>query len=555
VSKDRRFESTSVGRSFSPPGGSSTGGVWKDAVFLESSFCIGWRQRVLVADCEAVLADDMKNFLLLLVSLGFLIFGSISATAERPPNIVFIMADDLGWNELGCYGQSKIKTPRIDQLAREGMRFTNAYSGNAVCAPSRCVLMTGKHPGTAAVRNNRSMLSQGEPEGQHPIPASEVTIAEALAPAGYVSGAFGKWGLGNTTSTGSPDKQGFTRFFGYNCQGVAHSYWPETLWSDLKKVKLNNQPPVPGHANLPKGSDPKDPASYEVFKGQDYAPDRINAQALEFVRKHQDKPFFLYYPTIIPHVALHVPDEEMEPYLALGWNDPPFTKEGQPGYTPHFTPRAAYAAMITRMDTYMGRVFDLLDELELRSNTIVVFTSDNGATYLPEVDYEFFDSVGALRGMKGSLYEGGIRVPLIVRWPGKVAAGTTSDFRTGLEDWLPTLVDLVDADLDVPKGVNGVSLAATLLGKAQPEREFLYREFPAYGGQQAVWMGKWKGIRQDMLSKKNPNPLKTELYDLSADISESTDVATEFPDVVKKIEVFMSREHVPSSDFKFPAID
>ena len=497
----------------------------------------------------------MKRFLLSALSLCLLPITSWLGAAERPPNIVFIMADDLGWNELGCYGQTKIKTPRIDQLAREGMRFTNAYSGNAVCAPSRCVLMTGKHPGTATVRNNRSMLPQGEPEGQHPIPASEVTIAEALAPAGYVSGAFGKWGMGNTTSTGSPDKQGFERFFGYNCQGVAHSYWPETLWSDLKKVRLNNRPPVPGHANLPKGSDPKDPASYEVFKGEDYAPDRINAQALEFVRKNKERPFFLYYPTIIPHVALHVPDEETEPYLALGWNDPPFTKQGQSGYTPHFTPRAAYAAMITRMDSYMGRVFDLLDELGLQDNTIVVFTSDNGATYLPEVDYEFFDSVGPLRGMKGSLYEGGIRVPLIVRWPGKVAEGTTSDFRTGLEDWLPTLLDLVDADLEVPKGVNGVSLADTLLGNAQPEREFLYREFPAYGGQQAVWKGKWKGIRQNMLNKKNPNPLKTELYDLSADISESKDVAAEHPEVVAKIEALMKSERVPSAVFKFAPLD
>jgi arylsulfatase A len=493
----------------------------------------------------------MKNLFQFVLTLSFLCAAALSRAEQRPPNIVFIMADDLGWNELGCYGQTKIKTPRIDQLATDGMRFTRAYSGNAVCAPSRCVLMTGKHPGTAAVRNNRAT----KPEGQHPLPPSEVTIAEALAPAGYVSGAFGKWGLGNTTSTGSPEKQGFQRFFGYNCQAVAHSYWPETLWSDLKKVKLSNTPAVPGHANLPKGSDPADSASYEVFKGQDYAPDRINAQALEFVRQNKERPFFLYYPTIIPHVALHVPDEEMEPYLALGWNDPPFTKEGQPGYTPHFTPRAAYAAMITRMDTYMGRVFDLLDELGLRENTIVVFTSDNGATYLPEVDYEFFASVGPLRGLKGSLYEGGIRVPLIVRWPGKVATGATSNFITGLEDWLPTLLDLVDTDIEVPKGVNGISIAPTLRGEKQAEREFLYREFAAYGGQQALWMGKWKGIRQDMLSKKNSNPLKTQLYDLSSDISEAKDVAPDNPQVVKQIEALMKREHVPSLDFKFRTLD
>ncbi len=497
----------------------------------------------------------MKNLRLLLLSLLSLVAVATLEAAERPPNIVFIMADDLGWNELGSYGQKKIKTPRLDQLAAEGMRFTDAYAGNAVCAPSRCVLMTGKHPGAAAVRNNRSMIPQGEPEGQHPLPLNEVTIAEALAPDGYVSGAFGKWGLGNTTSTGSPERQGFERFFGYNCQSHAHSYYPATLWSDLEKIPLNNDPPVPGHAPLAKGSDPLDPASYEMFKGQDYAPDRINAQALEFIKKNQQKPFFLYYPTIIPHVALHVPDEEMQPYLSLGWNDPPFTKENGKGYTPHFTPRAAYAAMITRMDTYMGRVFDLLDELELSDNTIVVFTSDNGATYLEEVDYKFFDSVGQLKGMKGSLYEGGIRVPLIVRWPGKIAPGSTSDFRTGLEDWLPTLLDLIDSDAPVPDGVNGISIAPTLLGEKQAPREFLYREFPAYGGQQALWMGKWKGIRQGMLDRKNPEPLKTQLYDLEADIGELNDVADENPDIVDQIEALMKREHIPSEDFKFPPID
>ena len=254
-------------------------------------------------------------------------------------------------------------------------------------------------------------------------------------------------------------------------------------------------------------------------------------------------------------MALHVPDEEMKPYLALGWKDPPFTKKNGKGYTPHFTPRAAYAAMITRMDTYMGRVFDLLDELGLRENTIVVFTSDNGATYLEEVDYEFFESVGPLRGMKGSLYEGGVRVPLIVRWPGKVSAGTTSDFRTGLEDWLPTLLDLTGVDVPVPKGVNGISIAPTLLGKSQPEREYLYREFAAYGGQQAVWMGKWKGIRQNMLDRKNPNPLKTELYDLDTDVSESKDVAADHPEIVAKIEAAMKSAHVPSESFKFAPID
>lgn len=473
-----------------------------------------------------------------------------SGVAEKP-NIVLIVADDLGYSELESYGQKLIKTPNLDRLAGQGMRFTSSYSGNAVCAPSRCVLMTGKHPGHAFVRNNKAM----QPEGQQPIPSTEVTIAELFLKEGYVTGAFGKWGLGPTASEGDPNLQGFNRFFGYNCQAHAHSYYPETLWSDNKRVRLRNNPAVPGHASLAKGADPVDPRSYDVFKGQDYAPDRINEQALGFIRSHRNRPFFLYYPTIIPHVALHVPDEELEPYLALNWNDPPFTR-ARGGYTPHFTPRAAYAAMITRMDKYIGRVLDLLSELKLEENTIVVFSSDNGTTHLKdEVDYDFFESVNPLRGLKGSLYEGGVRVPLIVRWPEKVKAGSTSDFRTGFEDWMPTLMDLIGAKASVPRNIDGISIAPTLFGRDQPARPFLYREFTGYGGQQAVWLGKWKGIRQNMLRRNNKDALKIELYDLDADISESRDVAEQKPAVVARIRQIMAREHTPSSIFPFDPLD
>ncbi len=493
--------------------------------------------------------------------LAFLALATLPWTASQAaadkPNVVFILADDLGFAELGCYGQAKIRTPRIDGIAAEGMRFTRNYSGNAVCAPSRCVLMTGKHPGHAEVRNNRSMIALGEPEGQHPIPAEEITIAELLRDQGYVSGIFGKWGLGNMESTGNPLKQGFDRFFGFNCQSHAHSYYPATLWSDGATVSLGNVPPIPGHGGLAPGADPADPRSYDLYKGQDYAPDRINEQVLKFIRDHRDEPFFCYYPTIIPHVALHVPDEELEPYLAEKWHDPPFTRE-KGGYTPHFTPRAAYAAMISRMDTYVGRVLDLLDELGLADDTIVIFTSDNGTTHLgDEVDYEFFESVDPLRGLKGSLYEGGIRVPLVVRWPGRVPAGTVSDFVTGFEDWLPTLLDLSGAKDRVPEGVDGISIAPTLLGREQPERPFLYREFGGYGGQQAVWLGnRWKGIRQDLLPRKGARPVvKTELYDLQADVSESNDVAARHPEVLAEIEALMRTERVVSETFKLPALD
>jgi arylsulfatase A-like enzyme len=234
--------------------------------------------------------------------------------------------------------------------------------------------------------------------------------------------------------------QGFDRFFGYNCQRHAHSYYPDYLWSDRERVPLRNNPPVPGHASLAKGADPQDSKSYEIFKGKDFSSDRINEQALKFIKDNKDKPFFLYYPTLIPHVALHVPDDELKPYLKLKWNDPPFTRSQGYGYTPHFTPRAAYAAMITRMDRYVGNLVNLIKQLGLSEDTIIIFTSDNGTTHLKlEVDYDFFDSVGNLRGLKGSLYEGGIRVPLLVKWPGKIKAGSVSNKMIGFEDWLVTL--------------------------------------------------------------------------------------------------------------------
>jgi arylsulfatase A-like enzyme len=462
--------------------------------------------------------------------------------AQSKPHVVLIIADDLGYRELGCFGQQRIGTPHLDRLAEQGMRLTQHYSGNAVCAPSRCVLMTGKHPGHAFIRNNRST----PPEGQQPIPDSEVTLAELLKQQGYIAGAFGKWGLGGPGSTGEPLRQGFTRFFGYNCQAHAHSYYPSYLWSDDKRIALDNDPPVPGHASLPEGANPLDPRSYDGFKGQDYAPDRIHAQALEFIRTNKDRPFFLYYPTIIPHVALQVPDEDLKPYLKLGWHDPPFTRSDGKGYTPHFTPRAAYAAMISRMDRNVGNVLRLLDELNLADNTIVVFSSDNGTTTLnQEVDAEFFDSVGDLRGLKGSLYEGGVRVPAIVRWTGHIEPGSTSDRVSGFEDWVPTLLELIGAPEATPAGIDGISLAPTLLGQEQPPRPFLYREFPSGGGQQTIRVGDWKAVRQN-ISRGNGD---IELYDIANDVSEQHNVASQHPDLVARLAELMEQEHTPSELF------
>ncbi|MFK5921176.1 MAG: arylsulfatase [Verrucomicrobiota bacterium] len=490
--------------------------------------------------------------LLFALALVFTVWASSAQAADQKPNIVFIMADDLGYSELGSYGQKKIRTPHLDQLAKEGMRFTRHYSGNAVCAPSRCVLMTGKHPGHAWVRTNKAT----KPLGQEPIPASEVTVAELLQKQGYATGAFGKWGLGRPGSSGDPLKQGFDRFFGYNCQSRAHSYYSDYLQDDDKHFALKNNPVLPGHASLAEGADPLDPKSYAMFKGTDYASDHINDEALKFMRKNKDRPFYLYYPTMIPHVALHVPDEELAPYLKLGWKEKPFTGRNangkRYGYTPHMTPKAAYAAMISRMDRYVGKLLKQLDELDLAENTIVVFTSDNGTTHLgDEVDYEFFESVGPLRGLKGSLYEGGVRVPLIVRWPGHVKAGTVSDYVSGFEDWLPTLLEVVGDSSEVPEGLDGVSLVSVLEGKKQQARDLLYREFPSYGGQQALWSGKWKAVKQNM-SKGNT---EIELYDLSQDEGEANNVAAQNLEVVKRMRQQMDEQHVPSEVFPLPTYE
>ena len=461
---------------------------------------------------------------------------------ESQPNIVFILADDLGYRELGSFGQKKIKTPHLDRLAAEGMRLTRHYSGSPVCAPSRCVLMTGKHPGHAFVRDNR----EHKPEGQLPMPATEVTLAERLKKRGYVCGAFGKWGLGFPGSESDPLKKGFDRFFGYNCQRHAHSFYPGYLWDDDRRLELENKPPVPGHAKLPEGVDPTDPRSYDRYKGKDYAADRIAEEVLRFIRSNKGKPFFAYYPTLIPHLALHVPDEHLKPYIALGWDDPPHAAR----YTPHFTPRAAYAAMITRLDSYVGRILSLLEELKLVDNTIVVFTSDNGATYLGPMA-KFFDSVGNLRGFKGQSYEGGIRVPAIVRFPGKVKAGTTSDYLSGFEDWTPTLLALTGATAASWNETDGVDFSSVLLGKPQAPRAWLYREFAGYGGQQALWQGRWKAIRTQLQRRGKP----LELYDLESDEAERSDLAAKHPDVVKKMQAIMDQQHVPSTAFPIKVLD
>ena len=513
----------------------------------------------------------MRHITVIAFSL-FLASSSLLAAASRAPNIVFIIADDLGYGDLGCYGQKITRTPNLDRMAAEGMRFTQHYSGNAVCAPSRCVLMSGLHPGHAFIRDNRSI----QPEGQWPIPPETVIIPEVLKPLGYTSGGFGKWGLGGPGTTGEPLKQGFDRWYGYNCQGVAHNFYPAYLWDNDKKVPLNNAE-FSGDKGAVPDAEANDPKSYEKFKGKDYSADLIAVQAMKFARDNKDRPFFLYWPTTVPHLALQVPDDSLAEYAGK-FDDPPY--KGGKGYLPHFTPRAAYAAMITRMDREIGRMMALIQELGLDENTIFVFTSDNGALAGPHEGYagtdaKFFRSNGVLRSGKGSLYEGGFREPCIVRWSGKIKAGSVNDRVTGFEDWMPTLLELAGAKQTTPKNIDGISFAPTLLGGKQEERPFLYREFPSYGGQQCVRVGDWKGIRQNLkpaggkgkakgksataatapkAAKAVPN-LHIELYNLATDIGETKDVSAEHPDIIAKMETIMKEQHALSQDFGIPALD
>jgi len=459
-------------------------------------------------------------------------FAAPARAADAPrPNIVFILADDLGVGDLGCYGQQKIKTPRIDRLATEGMKFTRFYAGCPVCAPSRCTLMTGKHQGHAFIRDNKGM----KPEGQYPIPADEVTLFDLLKKAGYATGAFGKWGLGPMESTGDPLAHGVDSFFGYNCQSKAHNFYPKTLWKNHQLVEL------PGNSG--------------GVTGKTYSHDVIEEATLGFLREQAkgdkgqaQKPFFLYVPFTIPHLALQVPEDSLAEY-ERAFEETPYAGKA---YQPHPKPKAAYAAMITRMDRSVGRIVDLLEELKLADNTLICFTSDNGAGAdgFAGLHTEFFQSMLNLRGWKGSMYEGGIRVPFVARWPGKIKAGTTSDLPAAFSDVLPTLCDV--AGVPTPAGIDGLSIKPTFLGVGdQPPREHLYCEFAGYGGWQAVWLGNWKGLRKNLQKELSA----IELYDLANDPSEKTDLAAKHPDVVAKIAEIMQREHTPSALFPMKSLD
>jgi choline-sulfatase len=484
--------------------------------------------------------------------------AAVPAAADaRPPNIVFFLCDDLGTGDLGVLGSKDIQTPNIDALFARGTRLSWHWAGNAVCAPSRCVLMTGKHPGHAVVRSNREV----KPEGQAPMPAGTVTLAEVLHKAGYATGGFGKWGLGAPGSESDPVACGFDRFYGYNCQREAHTFYPGHLWNNRDKILLDN-PALSGDPQVARGGKvpPEsggDDAAFAKFTGTQYSADLIAAEQLAFIREHATKPFFLYVPTTVPHLALQVPADEP----SLAGYEQHFGKEepylGGGGYVPCRRPLSTYAAMITRMDREVGRIVALLAELGLSDETIFVFSSDNGATFpgCGGIDTGRLKSNGDYRQWKGSPYEGGLRVPTAIVWPGKIPAGKTLPAPTGFEDWMPTLLDLAGLHDRIPAGGDGVSLAAALEGTAPPPADrFLYRELTE-GKWQAVTDGRWKAVRRQAGPKQPERTKPTELFDLTADPSETTDVAEEHPDIVRRLEALMDREHVPHPDWPLPFAD
>ena len=480
-----------------------------------------------------------------------LTMAMLVAQADRKPNIVFILADDLGYGELGCYGQRKIRTPNIDRLASQGIKFTHHYTGAPVCAPARCVLLTGLHLGHAEIRNNGDSKNGRKFPGQWPITSGTITIAEALKEGGYVSGGFGKWGLGPTDTSGSPIKQGFDRFYGYNCQRNAHSFFPPFLDDDEGEEKINKNP-IPGHLQKP-----KEQIKADDYRDETYAPDRILEEALEFLDKNKDQPFFLYLPFVEPHVAMHPPQEWIDRY-PKEWDQEKGAYRGQNGYLPHPRPRAGYAAMISDLDEHVGTILQRLKKHGLDNNTIVVFTSDNGTTHpsrdpkfhVGGVDAPFFNSTAGLRGWKGSVNEGGIRVPAIVRWPGKIKAGSTTSAPSYFPDWFPTLCKA--AGVKIPKKLDGTDLTPALIKKPFERNKPMIWEFHGYGGQLAVIDFPWKVVRQKAKSKK---PGKWQLYNIRKDPAEGNDLAQQHPEIVNRLEGAFKNDRTPNARAKLPLYD
>ena len=498
-----------------------------------------------------MLKVKFKLILQLLISIAVIISCQNNSNEERShdasepmqPNIVYILADDLGYGDLGSYGQDNFYTPNLDRMAEEGMRFTDHYAGSTVCAPSRSSLMTGLHTGHTPIRDNHEIM----PVGQYPLQYGTVTIPKILKEAGYATGGFGKWGLGYPGSEGQPTIQGFDRFFGLLCQRRSHFFYPEFLFNDqcgqdVERVYLEgNEVEDASTENFQReGSGPP------ITRAQ-YSQDVITEEALAFIDEHHNRPFFLYVPSQLPHASLEVPDEELERYLDENgesiFDEDAFQPFG--AYTVTDKPFATYAAMVTRLDRYVGMILDKLEEYGIADNTLVIFTSDNGSYSEGGYHYSMHDSNAPLRGGKRDLYEGGIRVPTIAWWPGKIEPASVSDHISYFPDMLPTFSELAGAY--IPPGLDGISMVPTLIGNGnQTEHEYLYWEFHAQGGKQAIRKGDWKAVRLNVRDNRN-SPI--ELYNLAEDIAEENNVADQFPEIVEEMDQLFYEAHVPSKLF------
>lgn len=478
-----------------------------------------------------------KNLLTLLVIFYTTTCFLVSAVAQnkRPPNIIYIYADDLGYGELGCYGQSIIQTPHLDGMAREGMRFTQHYSSAPVCAPARCMLMTGKHPGHSYIRGNYELGGfEDELEGgQMPLHEGAYTIATMLKEKGYATGMIGKWGMGVVGTTGSPLQHGFDYYYGYLDQKQAHNYYPTHLWENDQRISLNN-PAFNVHTRLDRKT--ATDADFKKFIGKEYSPELMTTKAMNFINTHQQQPFFLYLPYTLPHLALQVPEKYLGKYAGKISDSAYY---GERGYAPCLMPRATYAAMISFLDEQVGLLLEKLKQLGLEEETIVFFSSDNGTSLSAGVDPVYFNSTAGLRGLKMELYEGGIRVPFIARWPGKITANTTSEHVSVQYDLMASLAELMGIKT---KATDGISFLPTLLGKNSQQKKHtsLYFEYPENGGQIAVRLDHWKGVKKNM--RKDPRA-EWELYDLSSDPFEKNNLAAQNPRIIQKISEIAFREH------------
>lgn len=476
------------------------------------------------------------------------------AQPNSRPNIVYILADDLGYAELGCYGQQLIETPNIDKLTGEGMRFTNHYSGQAVSAPSRCSLLTGLHSGHSYIRGNDPVASRGDVwnfhsmiadstlEGQRPMPAHTITIPKKLKEAGYTTACIGKWGLGWPGSESTPNKMGFDFFYGYNCQRMAHNYYVPFLYRNEAREYMENEVVLP-NAKLDKGSDPSQVESYAKFTQKNYSPDKMFDEVIRFVRRSAGESFSLFWTTPLPHMPLQAPQRWVDYYVKKWGDEKPYL--GEQGYFPCRYPHATYAAMISYFDEQVGMLVEELKRQGVYENTLIVFASDNGPTFNGGADSPYFDSAKPFKSEAGwgkaNLREGGIRVPMIAVWPGHIPAHSTSDMVSAFWDMMPTLCEV--AGVSCPP-TDGISLLSELTGhsETQKQHDFLYWEFPESGGQKAVRMGDWKAFVGDI--KKGNR--QVELYNLAEDPREQHNVAEQHPELVRKaLELFRNQHTEP----------